>query len=234
MQIPNTYNGIVFDPSGTHFYVAGGPSDNVHTDYSERHRNLGGGAARESELALGHSGRGVGLGVHRRSPCAAGVAISNDGQTLVVANYYNDSITVFNGGFGNWSKGRELDLRPGKSDVTQAGTPGGEYPFWVVVKGNGSSATAYVSSIRDREIVVVNLRGAPALFNPNGSPAVTARIQVKGQPNKMTLNAAQSLLYVAEDQSDTVDVIDTANERDTRNHPGNRSRVTTAFLAGAI
>ena len=36
-------------------------------------------------------------------PCAAGVAISNDGQTLVVANYYNDSITVFTGGLGNWS-----------------------------------------------------------------------------------------------------------------------------------
>jgi DNA-binding beta-propeller fold protein YncE len=32
---------------------------------------------------------------------------------------------------------------------------------------------------------------------------------VKGQPNKMTLNASQSLLYVVEDQSDTVDVIDT-------------------------
>ena len=32
---------------------------------------------------------------------------------------------------------------------------------------------------------------------------------VKGQPNKMTLNAAQTLLYVADDQSDTVDVIDT-------------------------
>ena len=32
---------------------------------------------------------------------------------------------------------------------------------------------------------------------------------MKGQPNKMTLNAAQTRLYVAEDESDTVDVIDT-------------------------
>ena len=31
LQIPNTYSGIVFDPSGGHFYVAGGPSDNIHT-----------------------------------------------------------------------------------------------------------------------------------------------------------------------------------------------------------
>lgn len=135
------------------------------------------------------------------NPCAAGVAISNDGETLVVTNYYNDSITVFSGGYGNWWKVAELDLRPGKSDASQAGTPGGEYPFWVVIKGSGASGTAYVSSIRDREIVVVSL---------SGQPAVTARIPVTGQPNKMTLNAAQSLLYVIEDQSDTVDVIDTA------------------------
>ncbi len=39
---------------------------------------------------------------------------------------------------------------------------------------------------------------------------VAARIPVKGQPNKMTLNAAQTLLYVAEDESDTVDVINLA------------------------
>ena len=217
--IPNTYNGIVFDPSGLAFYVAGGGDDNVHIIA------LGGtgtwGEQPGTALALGH-GTGNGLAVPPPAagqvpinsqvtvkPCAAGLAISNDGQTLVVANYYNDSITVFNGGYGNWSKVTELDLRPGRSNFAQSGVPGGEYPFWVVVKGNGSSAIAYVSSIRDREIVVVSM-GAPALFKPNGAPAVTARIPVKGQPNKMTLNGAQSLLYVVEDQSDTVDVIDTA------------------------
>src|ERR1022692_554966 len=217
--IPNTYNGIVFDPSGLAFYVAGGGDDNVHITA------LGGtgtwGEQPGTALALGH-GTGNGLAVPPPAagqvpinsqvtvkPCAAGLAISNDGQTLVVANYYNDSITVFNGGYGNWSKVTELDLRPGRSNFAQSGVPGGEYPFWVVVKGNGSSAIAYVSSIRDREIVVVSM-GAPALFKPNGAPAVTARIPVKGQPNKMTLNGAQSLLYVVEDQSDTVDVIDTA------------------------
>ena len=82
-------------------------------------------------------------------PCAAGVAVSNDGQTLVVANYYNDSISVFTGGLGHWAPvasqatvraSRDFDLRPGKSDPSKVGTPGGEYPFWVVVKGNGSDA----------------------------------------------------------------------------------------------
>ncbi|MBN1313951.1 MAG: beta-propeller fold lactonase family protein [Anaerolineales bacterium] len=226
VQVPNTYSGIAFDPSGAAFYVSSGmgdfpfdstgnvnpaksAGDNVHIFILNTSTGTW---QHDSELALGHTS-GVGLDVEPPtgeplppnvrvavSPCAAGVAVSNDGKTLVVANYYNDSITIFSGGLGNWSKGTELDLRPGKSDSTQAGVPGGEYPFWVVVKGNGSSATAYISSIRDREIVVVNL---------GSTPAVTARIAVKGQPNKMTLNAAQTLLYVVEDQSDSIDVIDT-------------------------
>ena len=219
LQIPYTYNGIVFDPSGAAFYVSGGPSDYVFVVA----RSADGSWVNQlgSALALGHKGVGLGLAVPPDAPqlpindrvsvvpCAAGVAISNDGKTLVVANYYNDSITIFTGGLGKWSRWKELDLRPGKNDPSQAGVPGGEYPFWVVVKGSGSTATAYVSSIRDREIVVVKLSGPPVLFDPRGSPSVAARIPVKGQPNKMTLNSAQSLLYAVEDQSDTVDVIDT-------------------------
>jgi YVTN family beta-propeller protein len=215
VQVPNTYNGIVFDPSGSAFYVAGGKDDNVHIF------TLGAAGVwaedSKSPLALGHQ-VGVGLDLKPTGaiqinsqvgvfPCTAGVAISSDGKTLVVANYYNDSITVFRGGLGKWAMvpGPNpnilgLDLRPGKSAPAKSGIPGGEYPFGVAMKGNGSNAIAYVSSIRDREIVVVSLGDAPA---------VTSRIPVKGQPNKMTLNKAQSLLYVVEDQSDTVDVIDT-------------------------
>jgi YVTN family beta-propeller protein len=197
LKIPNTYSGIVFDPSVTNpaFYVTGGPSDNLHIF------TLNAGTWAEtgnSPIALGHITGGIGVGVY---PCAAGVAISSDGQTLVVVNYYNDSITVFKGGLGNWTAvAPNFDLRPGKNDPSKVGIPGGEYPYWAVVKGAGSSPTAYISSIRDREIDVVSLGAAPA---------VTARIPVKGQPNKMTLNAAQTLLYVADDQADTVDVIDT-------------------------
>jgi YVTN family beta-propeller protein len=204
LTVPNTYNGIVFDPTGAAFYVSGGPSDNIHVVTLSADGSWADQPA--MTLALGHRA-GLGLGV---LPCAAGVAISKDGQTLVVVNYYNDSITIFRGGLGNWSRWRELDLRPGISDYSQAGVPGGSYPFWVAVKGNGAGAVAYVSSVRDREIVVANLSGPPELANPTGRPTVATRIHVKGQPNKMALNAAQSLLYVVEDQSDTVEVIDTA------------------------
>ena len=59
--------------------------------------------------------------------------------------------------------------------------------------------TAYVSSIRDREIDVVSL---------GSTMKVTGRIPVVGQPNKMTMNKFQTRLYVAEDMTDSVDVID--------------------------
>jgi len=226
VKIPNTYNGIVFDPSGKAFYVAGGVDDNIHI-FTRIADGTWGEAV--SPLALGHTvvdlstgktiPQGVGLpgtgdssqGVNLQvgvKPCAAGVAISSDGKTMVVANYYNDSISVFRGGLNNWAvAAQNLDLRPGKNDLSQVGVPGGEYPFWVVVKGNEKegTATAYISSIRDREIVAVNLNGAPAV--------IPTRIKVKGQPNKMTLNKDQSLLYVVEDQTDTIDVIRTSDNK---------------------
>ncbi len=42
------------------------------------------------------------------------------------------------------------------------------------------------------------------------TPSIMTRIPVKGQPNKMILNAAQSLLFVVEDQSDSIDIMDTS------------------------
>jgi DNA-binding beta-propeller fold protein YncE len=201
LPVANTYYGIVFDPSGTAFYVAGGVSDNVHI-FALGQNGLWAAQA-GSPIALGHTA-GVGLEV---SPCAAGVAITNDGSKLVVANYYNDSISVLTKLASGWAVSAELDLRPGVLDPSAAGVPGGEYPFWVVIKGND---TAYVSSIRDREIDVVNMSSAPA---------VMARISLPGQPNKMVLDASQSTLYAAQDNTDSVGVIDTNSNQLVDNIP---------------
>src|SRR5205085_11911101 len=84
---------------------------------------------------------------------------------------------------------------------------GGEYPLWVTIKGND---TAYISSIRDREVVVVNLAA---------EPKVIKRIRVPGQPNRMVLNSSRSTLYVAQDNSDSVGVIDTNSNRLLDNIP---------------
>lgn len=144
VQIPNAYNGIVFDPRGTTFYVSGCGDDNVHivTQYADGSwpaiaPNSGASAA---ILDLGHAydpadpnkmRRGNGLLYNAASPppgsitavnaqvavkpCAAGIAISEDGQTLVVANYYNDSVSIFRGGLGHWTRAagrRNTRFRP--------------------------------------------------------------------------------------------------------------------------
>jgi hypothetical protein len=242
VTIPNSYNGIVFDPTidktptdknygrSTAFYVSSGSGDypfestgsnppqstpnftNTHKDNVHVFTLSSDGTAwsEQQELVMSHpaglgldvqdSGPSTANGALFESPCAAGVAISSDGQTLAVANYDNDSITVFTGGLGNWTRVTpDIDLRPGDGTSTKMGTPGGEYPFWVQIQGTGENTTAYVSSIRDREIDVVGL---------GTTMKVTGRIPVIGEPIKMTMNKAQTRLYVALDMSDTVDDID--------------------------
>ncbi len=201
IPVTNTYSGIVWSPDGSTFFVPGGNADNVHV-YTQR-----AGLWTETQtVALGHlaqasaaraSAGGLGLATQ---PEAAGIAASPDGSRLLVANYENDSVTVLTRPRGYWDIGGELDLRPGKAKngPVQPGTPGGEYPFWIQAKGND---LAYVSSVRDREVDLVSFYG------------VLDRIKLPGNPNKMVMNKAQTLLYVAQDNSDTVAVIDTNTQQ---------------------
>ena len=182
LQIPNAFDGIVFNPNGKEFYVTGGTNDNVHF-YA-----LNGGSWAESgtPVKLGHSGA---LSLGTVTPGAQGVAVTADGKRLVVANYENDSISLID--IAGRTVLSELDLRPGN------GLPGGEFPEWVAIQGNN---TAFVSSARDREIVLVDISTNLPL------PRVIDRIHLKGQPTRIALDAAQTRLYVAESSSDTVGV----------------------------
>ncbi|HKD21985.1 MAG TPA: alkaline phosphatase family protein [Rhizomicrobium sp.] len=191
IQVPDTDVGIAFSPDDSKFYVSGGVDDSLHI-YA---RANGSWAEQAPAIALGHKD---GLGIDTK-PSAAGLAVSADGTKVVVAGRHNDAITVVNP--QTHAVSGELDLRPGKSDPAKKGVAGGEYPDWVAIKGN---ATAYVSSERDREIDVLDI---------SSTPRVAARIKVAGVPNRMLLNADQSLLYVAEDNSDTVDAIDTKTNK---------------------
>lgn len=202
IKVPNTYSGIVFDPTGSAFYVSGGVDDNLHI-YSRGQNGMWAEAA-SSPIPLGHHEVGVGLSV---KPQAAGVAITRDGSKLVVANYYNDSVSILTKVDGVWRVSSELDLRPGKEDPKKSGVPGGEYPLWIAIKGGD---TAYISSIRDREIVVVKLVD---------TPTVLGRIRVPGQPNRMLLNRKETLLYVAQDNTDSVGVINSSSNRLIENIP---------------
>src|SRR6185437_3881432 len=153
LQLPNTYMGIAWSLNGQNFYVSGGSDDNIH--FFERKN----GRWQEAlpPLALGHK---FGLGIYSgddekvkgNKPVAAGLGVSPDGSRLLVANYMNDSVSVVD--IAARKVTAELDLRPGKNDPVQKGVAGGEYPYAAVFCGNHK---AYISSLRDREIVVLDL-----------------------------------------------------------------------------
>ncbi len=234
---PNAHVGLVWSPDGTKLYATGGNDDAVYA-----YAKAAGVWSLAAKIALGHTstlppvagppsagppaagpptaappvlGVGVGLGVQ---PNASGLGISGDGTTLVVANNFNDSISVID--TATMAVRYEHDLRPYfAGNEGTSGVAGGEYPFAVVVKNNG---TAYVSSNRDREVVVIDI-SSPA------AGRLTTRIKLDGNANGLTLNKAQSTLYVAQDNSDQVAVIDTATNQVTAKID---ARAPTAILTG--
>jgi DNA-binding beta-propeller fold protein YncE len=201
LPIRNSFCGLAWNPNGQEFYASGGVDDTV---YVCTRKGLA--YSRVAAVALGHP-RGNGLYSNAPAPAnssapkpmAAGIGVDQAGTIAVVANFYNDSISLID--LKTRKKSAELDLRPGVQDRTKAGVPGGEYPYWVAVRGDNQ---AYISSPRDREIVVVRLGPAPA---------VTARIPIAGQPNRILLNRAQDRLFAAVDNADAVAVIDTTSDK---------------------
>jgi YVTN family beta-propeller protein len=199
LQIPNAYAGLVWAPDGKHFYASGGVDDNIYV-FAES----GGSWAKSGDpIKLEHT---AGLGVpgmregklRPNRPVVGGIAVNPSGSRLLAANYENDSVSLVDLAAGK--KVAELDLRPGKNDPAMKGIAGGEYPYWAIFKGDDK---AYVATQRDREIVVLDL---------HTTPAITGRIKLRGQPGKMILNKAQTLLFAVADNSDSVVIVDTASD----------------------
>ncbi len=186
----NSHVGLAFSKDGNTLYAAGGRDDVVYV-----YGKSAGSWAATGSIPLGHNNVGIGSGVN---PNAGGLALSADGKTLVVANNYNDSISVIDTATNTVRY--EHDLRPffANNEGTQGGI-GGTYPFTVVVKGN---TIAYVSSDRDREVIVVDISSPTA-------GKLVRRIKLDGNALGMTLDAAQRTLYVAQDNADQVAAIDT-------------------------
>jgi YVTN family beta-propeller protein len=198
VHVPNSYGGLALTPDGQTIYVAGGVDDNVHTFRADL---AGVWTENGAPIPLGHkSGNGLIRGnADVLKPMAAGLALSPDGQRLLVANYENDSVSLIDLRQGKVTQ--ELDLRPGKIDPKKSGRPGGEFPYTIAI---GADGTAYVSSLRDREIVVIA---------PGDTLHVTARIKIDGNPNRMLISADGSRLFVAADNSDRVYAIDTQTNK---------------------
>jgi YVTN family beta-propeller protein len=192
IQQVNAHVGLVFAHDGNTLYAAGGADDKVYV-----YTKSGGTFSPAGSIALGHSNKGIGIGVR---PNASGLGLSADGKTLVVANNYNDSISVLD--TASKSVRYEHDLRPFfANNEGRSGGVGGTFPYGVMVKGND---IAYVSSDRDREIIVVDISLPSAAH-------LVKRIKLDGNGLGMTLDASQAHLYVAQDNADQVAVIDTSS-----------------------
>ena len=187
----NAHVGLVFSPDGSKLYAAGGRDDAVYA-----YAKSGNTWLLAATIGLAHNNVGIGVNV---KPNAGGLGISADGRTLVVANNYNDSISVID--TASNSVRYEQDLRPYlASNEGQTGGVGGTFPFAVAIKGN---QTAYVSSDRDREVVVVDISAATA-------GRLIKRIKLDGNALGMALDTAGKRLFVAQDNADQVAVIDTS------------------------
>lgn len=191
LENERAFDGLVWSPDGTKFYVAGGADDNIHTFSQSGGQWLAVG----TPISLGHSGDLMSLETEV-GPTAGMLGITSDGSTLFVANHETDSITSLD--LLHSAVLQEFDLRPGIIDSAQTGVPGGEFPYGIAIKENN---TVYVSSVRDREIDVLNLS--------DGALSLTTRIPVSGNPGRMILNAAQSELLVVASNSDQLVIIDT-------------------------
>jgi DNA-binding beta-propeller fold protein YncE len=192
LTVPNSFGGIAWLPDGSGFVVGGGLDDNVHLF----RRGKTGFTEKATPIALGHTA-GNGADV---KPQAAGIAVSPDGTRAIVANYYNDSVSLIDLRRGTVIA--EQDLRPGRIDAAMAGTAGGENPFAILWT---DPAHAWISAPRDRQLVRVEI-GAQGV-------RVVDRVATLGEPTALVADPGLHRLYATEDNADRLVILDLASAR---------------------
>ena len=191
LQVPNSFGGIAWEPDGQGFIVGGGVDDAVYLFARKGSRFEASG-----KIPLGHQA-GLGAGV---KPQAAGVAVSPDGRRALVANYYNDSVSLID--LVGQRVVTEEDLRPGKIDPTKVGVPGGEFPYAVLW---ADAAHAWLSSPRDRQLVSLSI-------TPAGLE-IAKRVATIGEPTTLLVDLKRHRLIAAEDNDDRLAFLDLATGR---------------------
>ncbi|WP_375502619.1 beta-propeller fold lactonase family protein [uncultured Nostoc sp.] len=192
---------------GSHFFVSGGIDDRVYVYASNGSQYV----PDAPFILLGHNSNQTAPfpkydgGLLKDTPAkdvstgavVAGIAVSQNGKTLVAANFENDSISIVDTPTRKVTKEIKF-FKAGDKIAT------GEFPFDVAIKSaeNGQAAKVFISSQRDNEVVAVNIT----------SGQIT-RIPIGSQPNKVLLSPDQNRLYVANGNDDSISVIDTNNNR---------------------
>ncbi len=185
--VPNTFDGLALSKDGKHAYVTGGPNDNLHIFKLEANAITADGPP----IPLGHKS---GLGIEVK-PAAGAIVLSPDEKQALVANYFNDSVSLVD--LESRNVVAEQDLRPGAIDPKATGVAGGEYPVDVLWTDTG---TGYVLSLRDRELIKLGIA--------NGKITVVKRLSLPGQPARMVYDAPRSRIYVAVDTADLIAAVD--------------------------
>jgi DNA-binding beta-propeller fold protein YncE len=191
--VPDTFPGMTWGANG-HLYVSGGKTDDV-IEFSD----AGGKLEKSRTFALGHEHCLTGKPTSGCGPVAGDVAVSPDGNRLLVTNIQNDSVSLIDLSAGKVVA--EQDLRPGMINPEQHGVPGGTFPRSVVWT---SPHRAYVGSVRDRELIALEISGQ--------SIQVHGRAPLQGQPSALITNQHRSRLYVALDTTSQIAVYDPAND----------------------
>ena len=192
LTVPNSFSGIAWLPDGHGFVVGGGVDDTVHV-FAGTDAGL---AERGIPIALGHqTGNGAEV-----KPQAAGIAVSPDGRRALVANYYNDSVSLVD--LATRRIVAEQDLRPGKIDQAATGVPGGEFPFAIAW---AEGARAWVSAPRDRQVVMLAIDGDRV--------RVADRIATLGEPTALLADPGSHRLFATEDNADRLAIVDTSAVR---------------------
>ncbi len=133
-----------------------------------------------------------------------GLAISDDGETLYVANHLGDSLGIVHDLHGaHRLEHIQLKGQSGNSAVAEERFIN---PYSVVALTPMTARTGtkvYVSCWNDASVAVINLAGA--------QPRV-AYIPVARHPTQMLLDRTRAFLYVVNSNADSVSVIDTARD----------------------
>jgi YVTN family beta-propeller protein len=216
--VPNAYDGLAWDPSGSRFYFSGGQDDRIYiykqkegewvpdAPYPVLNHNPNDDQAVPSYTGgilsftpAGSSALVTTLGLNFGAE-TAGVAVGQDGSQLFAANLQNDSISI-------------VDLSTRTATDVQLYVPGanaqavGEFPYWVTAHSPSKGAATdkvYVTSARDGQVLSVPTSGGGFKVIPVG-----------GGPGKSLLSADQSRLYVANPDADEIEIIDTARDVET-------------------
>ena len=202
-SIPNggLFYGLAFDPT---------PHNNTYTLYAAQ-----GAYGTVAVLTLGSDGTLTQTGAIPAKPSAgialympvdqpAGIAFANG--TIYMANYFSITLGANYQPASTLSMYRASDgARLGSykfMDEANTNTP--SFPYAVVEKSDGSRA--YVASQRDGCVYVLDTTDP-------GHIRLVSKIPNLTHPSALLLNKAQTLLYIANAGSDTISVVNVANDQ---------------------